>query len=100
MLAQLYVKDLTAQPTYTNPNGISPPSPVVNFHSIPQINQEDILTGYVVVPNKNTSIPSSAVVLYMGDNVDCSDPTHVSPPAPVPNATTQPIPVYNHCPTP
>ena len=106
MLAQLYIKDLLTQPilttstTYTNPNHVTQPSPVVGFHDIPQINEEDILTGYVMLPNKGGDVPANAVIMYTGDNTDCSDPTHVSKPAPVPNATTKLIPVYNHCPTP
>ena len=84
---------------YTNPNHVSPLSPVVGFHSMPQtIN--DVLTGYVMKPNKGGAIPSNAVILYMGANANCSDPTHVSKPATVPNAINAPIPVYNHCPTP
>ena len=77
---------VAAQPTYLNPNHITMPSPVPNFHSIPQVNHINDLTGFVMVPNKGSGIPADAVVLE--NNVDCSDPTHVTAPAPVPNATT------------
>ena len=108
MLSQLYIKDikdilsgpiLTTSTTYTNPYHVSKPSPVVGFHDIPQINMQDELTGYVMVPNKGGDVPDDAVILNTIPT-DCSDPTHVSKPAPVPNATTKLIPVYNHCPTP
>ena len=80
---------------YSNPNNVSQPSPVVGFHEIPQV-KNDLLTGYVMKPNRDSGIPSNAVVMYNG-NIDCSDPTHVSIPAPVPNAISAPVPVYNQC---
>ena len=92
---QAYLVNLAATPTYTNPNHVSALSPVHGFHSEPQINHLDQLTGYVMIPNKG-EVPSNAVVLYQ-NNVDCSDPTHVSKPAVVPNAVNAAKPVYNQC---
>ena len=98
-LNNLYTKTATAvvvaKPTYLNPNHITQPSPVPNFHAVPQVNHINDLTGFVMVPNKGSGIPADAVVIE--NNVDCSDPTHVTAPAPVPNATTNARPVYNHC---
>ena len=83
-------------PAYTNPNHISALSPVHNFHAIPQVNHEDHLTGYVMVPDKGTNTPANAVVMYQA-GLDCSDPTHVAAVAPVANAVVGVRPVYNQC---
>mgnify|MGYP000193831035 CR=1 FL=1 len=83
------------QELYLNPDNVSPPSPVPGFHAIPEFS-DNILSGYTQKPNKDTSIPKNAVILYNA-NIDCSDPTTVSPPAVVPNAVTNPVPMYNQC---
>ena len=93
MSSSLYLVNLDAA-TYTNPNHVSALSPVHGFHSEPQVNHENHLTGYVMIPNKG--MPSNAVILYQG-HIDCSDPTHVAPVSPVPNAVSAPRPVYNQC---
>ena len=94
-LVNLEAQTVTAVPKYTNPNHVSPLSPVYGFTAQPQVNHLDQLTGYVQVPNKNIS--PEAIVLYQADQ-DCKGTsTSVSSTAPVPNSVQKAKPVYNQC---
>ena len=82
-------------PAFTNPNHISQLSPVLGFHTEPQVNHLDQLTGYLQIPNRGMN--PAATVLYQ-QHIDCvGTTTSISSDAPVPNAVSGPRPVYNQC---